>query len=124
VASKWDVDVGWIEPWLMTLDDDSYEQVIAALELLRERGPHLGRPVADSISGSRHHNMKELRPGSSGRSELRLLFAFDPTRRAVVLVAGDKSGNWKQWYSKNIPVADARFDSHLEALRRSDGKDS
>jgi hypothetical protein len=120
----WDVDVEWIEPWLLTLDDDSYEQVVAALELLKERGPHLGRPIADRVSGSRHHNMKELRPGSRGSSELRLLFAFDPLRRAIVLVGGDKAGNWKQWYSTSIAIADDRFESHLEALRRNDGKDA
>ncbi|WP_318255277.1 type II toxin-antitoxin system RelE/ParE family toxin [Agrococcus baldri] len=59
----------------MSLDDRSYDQVIGALEVLAEHGPQLGRPLVDSIAGSRHRNMKELRPGSSGRSELRLLFA-------------------------------------------------
>ncbi|MEA5118396.1 MAG: type II toxin-antitoxin system RelE/ParE family toxin, partial [Propionicimonas sp.] len=55
----------------------------------------------------------ELRPGSSGRSELRVLFAFDPVRRGILLVAGDKAGNWKQWYRRNIPIADDLFDAHL-----------
>lgn len=71
----------------------------------------------DTISGSRHKNMKELRPGSSGNSELRVLFAFDPERRAIMLVAGDKAGNWTRWYNKNIPVADDLFDDHLDRLR-------
>jgi hypothetical protein len=61
--------------------------------------------------------MKELRPGSSGRSELRILFAFDPQRRAIVLVAGDKAGIWKSWYRMNIPVADDRFDRHIARLK-------
>ena len=69
--------------------------MIAALELLQERGPQLGRPLVDTVKGSRHKNMKELRPGTSGRSEVRMLFAFDSERRAIVLVAGDKSGDWK-----------------------------
>jgi len=61
--------------------------------------------------------MKELRPGSSGRTELRLLFAFDPQRRGIFLVAGDKAGNWQRWYEKNIPVADDLFDAHLQRLK-------
>ena len=65
--------------------------------------------------------MKELRPGSSGRSELRILFAFDPQRWAIMLVAGDKSGQWKSWYRKNIPLADRMFDDHLESLKERDG---
>lgn len=72
----------------------------------------------DSVVGSRHSNMKELRPGSTGRSAIRVLFAFDPKRKAVLLVGGDKSGDWKGWYKKNIPIADDRFDEHLERTSR------
>lgn len=114
----WSVDVEFVAEWLASLDEVSYEQVVAALEILAERGPQLGRSLVDTVSGSRHRNMKELRPGPGGHSELRMLFAFDPERRAILLVAGDKRGNWKKWYTKNIPVADDRFDSHLEQLRR------
>lgn len=60
--------------------------------------------------------MKELRPGSSGRSELRVLFAFDPDRQAIMLIAGDKSGNWNRWYRKSIPLADDLFEKHLHDL--------
>jgi hypothetical protein len=60
--------------------------------------------------------MKELRPGSSGASEIRILFAFDPVRRAVLLVAGDKAGNWRGWYDTNIPLADKRYDEHVAEL--------
>ena len=62
--------------------------------------------------------MKELRPGSRGRSEIRMLFAFDPKRRAIFLVAGDKAGNWRRWYTTNIRIADDLFDDHLKDLRR------
>jgi hypothetical protein len=113
----WEVDLELVETWLFELDQSSYEQVVAAVELLIEHGPHLGRPLVDSVVGSRHKNMKELRPGSSGRSELRILFAFDPKRKAILLMAGDKAGNWKKWYRNNIPVADTRFDDHLRALK-------
>ena len=102
----------------LMLDESSRAQVVAALEILQEHGPALGRPLVDNISGSRHRNMKELRPGSSGKSEIRILFAFDPIRQAILLVAGDKSGQWQRWYRKNIPIADELYDRHLEQLRR------
>lgn len=89
-----------------------------ALEILQEHDPALGRPLVDSISASRHRNMKELRPGSSGKSEIRILFAFDPIRQAILLVAGDKSRQWQRWYRKNIPIADDLYDRHLKQLRR------
>lgn len=75
----------------------------------------------DSIVGSRHKNMKELRPGSAGRSEVRILFAFDPKRRAIMLLAGDKQGAWTKWYRKNVPVSDDRYDEHLARLREEKG---
>jgi Uncharacterized protein conserved in bacteria len=114
----WSVDIELIADWLASLDDDSREQVVAAIELLEDRGPQLGRPIVDTVTSSRHRNMKELRPGSSGRSELRILFAFDPKRAAIMLIAGNKAGNWVRWYKKNIPLADDLFDDHLRALRK------
>ena len=116
----WTVDLELIEGWLLGLDDDTYDQVIAAIELLQEHGPQLGRPIVDTVKASDYKNMKELRPGSSGSSELRVLFAFDPERRAIMLVAGDKSGNWKKWYRENIPIADARFAEHLAQLKKTE----
>jgi hypothetical protein len=114
----WKIELELVRPWLRRLDADSYEQVIAALEILSEFGPSLGRPVVDTVHSSRHKNMKELRPGSSGRSELRVLFAFDPRRQAVMLVAGDKSRDWNKWYTRNIRVADDLFDEHIERLKK------
>lgn len=122
MVDRWIVEVDLVDAWLLSLDQKSYEQVIAALELLAERGPSLGRPVVDSVVGSRHKNMKELRPGSSGRSELRVLFAFDPDRRAIMLVAGDKAGNWQKWYRTNIPLADDPFAEHLSRSRKGDSR--
>ncbi|MHA3685417.1 type II toxin-antitoxin system RelE/ParE family toxin [Leucobacter sp. HY1908] len=113
----WQVDIELIAAWLTSLDGDSREQVIAAIELLEDRGPQLGRPIVDTVTSSKHRNMKELRPGSTGRTELRVLFAFDPDRSAILLLAGDKAGNWTRWYKKNIPLADHLFDAHLRSLR-------
>ena len=113
----WEVNIEYVELWLDELDQDTYEQVVAALELLAERGSQLGRPLVDAVKTSRHKNMKELRPGSKGRSELRILFAFDVERNGVLLVAGDKSGDWKKWYEVNVPVADDKFDEHVRRLK-------
>jgi len=76
-------------------------------------GPMLGRPCADAIAGSRHRNMKELR---SAGGHLRALFAFDPRRRAVILMGGDKTNDWRGWYTRNIPLADKLYDSHLRSI--------
>lgn len=108
-----------VESWLQELDGDSAEQVVAAIDQLEQTGPALGRPLVDTVKGSRHRKMKELRPGSSGRSEIRVLFAFDPRRQAILLVAGDKAGRWQRWYKAAIPLADDRFDEHLDQLRRN-----
>jgi hypothetical protein len=115
-----DVDTWFLE--LCKEDPDSAELVAAAIDKLAADGPTLGRPLADKVKASRHHNMKELRPGSAGPTEIRILFAFDPGRQAVLLVAGDKSGNWKQWYVDHIPVADDRFDEHLAELQAQRAK--
>ena len=116
----WEIDSDLIEDWLLALDERSYQQVRFALELLASDGPHLGRPLVDTLTRSRHRNMKELRPGSAGASEIRVLFAFDPERRAVLLLAGDKAGQWDKWYRKAIPAADDLYDQHLERLTKGE----
>ncbi len=98
-----------VHDWYLALDDLSASLVRDAVELLAERGPALGRPAADRISGSSLHNLKELRPGSVGRTEIRILFIFDPQRRAVLLVAGDKAGAWARWYRDAIKLAEDRY---------------
>lgn len=109
----WDVEFNpACETWAGSLSEADAEALLAAVRVLRDLGPSLGRPLVDTISGSRHSNMKELRPGSTGRTEIRVLFAFDRTRRAILLVGGDKHDNWSAWYDQNIPVADDRFDEH------------
>ncbi|HVA07431.1 MAG TPA: type II toxin-antitoxin system RelE/ParE family toxin [Acidimicrobiales bacterium] len=104
------------EEWWATLTDDQQDAVIASVDILADQGPTLGRPLVDRITGSRHHNMKELRVSKGGA--LRILFAFDPLRRAVLLLGGDKYGNWTGWYQEAIPVADDLFDAYLQDLRR------
>ncbi|MGH3426059.1 MAG: type II toxin-antitoxin system RelE/ParE family toxin [Candidatus Dormibacteraceae bacterium] len=114
----WQVKV--VEPalsWLHELrrqDRETAQLVGAAIEVLKADGPGLGRPLVDTIKGSSIKNLKELRPGSSGSSEVRLLFVFDPEQQAVLLVAGDKSGQWKQWYRKAIAEAEAAYTDYLK----------
>lgn len=106
-----------VDAWLTALatsDRESYALVVAGIEVLAEVGPNLGRPLVDRIKGSTLHNLKELRPGSAGAGELRVLFTFDPWRSAILLVAGDKSGNWKGWYSKAIPRAEELYARYLQ----------
>ena len=116
---KWDVDLTLIEAWIDSLDDEEYDNVIAALEQLEEHGPVTRRPFVDTLEGSAHPNMKELRPrATKGGAHIRAIFAFDIKSRAILLVAGDKAGNWTKWYATNIPIADRLFSAHQEKLMK------
>jgi hypothetical protein len=110
------------ERWADQLDKADAEALLAAIRILRDQGPTLGRPLVDTVKGSSLNNMKELRPGSTGRTEVRVLFAFDHERQAILLVGGDKSGDWKGWYEQNIPVAETRFAEHQAALAAKRGQ--
>jgi hypothetical protein len=106
-----------VRDWLHALrsgDPVTRRLVAEAIDRLLDEGPVLGRPLVDRIAGSRLHNLKELRPGSSGSSEVRILFVFDPVRNVVLLVAGDKSGRWKEWYAEAILVAEAAYEAYLK----------
>ncbi len=99
-----------VTEWLLSLDKETFDLIMPAIDMLAEQGPNLGRPLADRVKDSRHHNMKELR--SVGRN-IRVLFAFDPDRQAILLIGGDKAGRWTEWYRENIPLADKLYDKHL-----------
>ena len=104
------------EEWFASLDAGNRRKVVAAIEMLRRTGPALGRLLVDTIASSRFANMKELRPPASN---MRVLFAFDPTRRAVLLLGGDKTNRWDLWYREAVPRADAIFARVLRELGRS-----
>jgi hypothetical protein len=118
-----------IEParsWLHELrrtDRASLLSISKAIEALSEEGPALGRPLVDTIRGSRLANLKELRPASAGATEVRLLFIFDPERQAVILVGGDKAGNWQGWYRTAIPLAESAYAEHLERVQKEGAVD-
>ena len=95
---------------------DQQELLADPVDLLAERGPDLGRPVVDRIHSSRHHHhMKELRAAKGGAQ--RVLFMFDPRRQVILLLGGDKSGDWDAWYEWAVPLADDLYDTYLAELR-------
>lgn len=117
----WKVELEPIRSWLNKQDRTTVEQIAAAITMLQTYGPDLKRPFVGKIEGSKIvKNMKELRPGSAGRSEIRILFVFDPKRKAILLVGGDKQRKWNKWYAKAIPEAERRY---LEWLEEQYGKD-
>ncbi|MDX3518978.1 type II toxin-antitoxin system RelE/ParE family toxin [Streptomyces scabiei] len=114
-----------MDKWLHDLeksDADSYVLVNQAIWILACHGPAEGRPLVDRIKGSALHNLKELRPGSTGRSEVRVLFVFDPWRSAILLVAGGKAGNWTAWYDEAIPLAERRYAEYVADRKKESGK--
>ena len=120
---KWEVDLhDDFVPEYRELHTDVQDELLARIELLEQFGPQLGRPRVDTLDGSRHVNMKELRFAARG-GEWRVAFAFDPKRRAILLVAGDKSGgSQRQFYKRLIAKADKRFDAHLRRVKKREEK--
>lgn len=99
------------------LDHDLQDELLAHAKLLQEFGPKLGRPAVDTLIGSKHANMKELRFGWKGQV-WRIAFAFDPERHAILLAGGDKRGaDSKRFYGRLIMTADRRFDRYVSALK-------
>jgi hypothetical protein len=99
---------------------DLQDEILAHARLLAEFGPNLGRPTADTLKGSHHSNMKELRFSWAGQV-WRVAFAFDPLRQAILLAGGDKGGaNQNRFYRHLIRLADDRYDEHLKQLPLQD----
>lgn len=102
--------------WWSTLTEAQQDDVAASVRLLIEPGPTLRFPHSSGIEGSRHAHMRELRIQSSGRP-LRIFYAFDPRRTAILLIGGDKTGN-DRFYEAYIPIADRLYDAYMEELRQ------
>ena len=119
---SWDVEIGdEFKPEFLALQEDVRTEILALTRLLQQFGPQLGRPRVDTLNGSRHANMKELR-FSAADGEWRVAFAFDTKRKAILLVAGDKSGfSEKRFYGELIRKADKRLDAHLVRLKKKRG---
>lgn len=115
----WSVEIGdEFEPEFDELPEEVQDEILAHARLLEQCGPQLGRPRVDTLNGSSHANMKELRFDAAD-GVWRVAFAFDPKREAILLVAGDKSGgSEKRFYRELIRKADERFDAHLARLKK------
>lgn len=100
------------DQWFFEQEAEAQIAILAALGLVEEMGPMLGRPFADTLNGSRYKNMKVLRIQHAGHP-LRVFFAFDPARQAIVSCAEDKTGDEKRFYKKMIPLADRLFTDYL-----------
>ncbi len=112
----WDVEVtDQFDQWYGGLTEDEQDAVNAAVDLLSERGPSLRRPVVGQIVGSPIKKLKELIPGSGN---IRILFMFDPRRTAILLIGGDKTGRWQDWYDEMVPKAVKLYDEYVEELRQ------
>jgi hypothetical protein len=120
---KWIVEISdEFQPEFDALPEEVQDELLAKTRLLQQFGPQLGRPTVDTLNGSKHANMKELR-FKAADGVWRAAFAFDPKRKAVVLIAGDKSGGSEaRFYKELIGKADARFDAHLERLAKHEEK--
>lgn len=103
----------------VAMSADVQDSLLAAAEAVRLAGPKTGRPRVDTLNGSKHANMKELRfEAQNGNEEWRAAFAFDPNRKAIILVAGAKQGvDQKKFYKRLVAVADKRLDAHLSGLK-------
>ena len=102
--------------WWTELAESEQEDVTAVVELLMEYGPSLPFPYSSGVIGSRHSHMRELRVQSGGRP-LRVFYAFDPIRSAILLIGGDKTGD-RRFYRRYVPLADKLYDEHLKELRK------
>ena len=100
------------EEWWEALAASEQPKVAISLDDLKTRGPNAGRPLVDTVNGSRHPNMKELRATKT----IRVFFAFDPRRKAVPLIGGDKAGKTKRFYRQMIAKADNIYDAHLRRI--------
>lgn len=105
--------------WFCSLCDIDRACVLAALMVLREKGPMLPRPYVDTVKRSRYSNMKELRVQSRG-DPIRAFFAFDPRRTGILLCAGNKTGHEKRFYDEMIPLADREFTKYLNQLNKKE----
>jgi hypothetical protein len=102
--------------WWDRLDRTQRMSISSSVELIEEYGPELGFPHTTCIVGSRHSHLRELRVQTKG-SPIRILYAFDPRRTAILLIGGDKTGD-DRWYRRFVPIAEKLYDEHLEILKR------
>jgi hypothetical protein len=102
--------------WYGSLTETQQDDITTVGLLLMDQGPHLPFPYSSGINGSKHQHMRELRVQSGGRP-LRIFYAFDPRRSAILLIGGDKTGD-DRFYQRMVPIADALYDLYIEEIRK------
>jgi hypothetical protein len=102
--------------WWEELTVRQQRSISLIVDILLEHGVHLPYPHSSGVIGSRHSHMRELRVQSGGRP-IRIFYAFDPRRSAILLIGGDKTGD-DRFYERYVPIADNLYDEHIEELRR------
>ncbi len=122
-VGEWEIyQTDEVADWMGNLrrtEPEAADQVEAAVDVLAEYGPTLGRPLVDTLAGSKIANLKELRPR---RTMVRILFVFDPWRSAILLTGGDKTGQWKKWYEQAIPHAEELYAVYLKERAEEEGQ--
>ncbi len=120
INESWEVEYSdEFGAWWDGLTAREQDSVAASVGLVEQFGPHLGFPHSSGVRGSRHAHLRELRVQHDGRP-LRVLYAFDPRRMAILLLGGDKTGR-DRWYDVHVPIADRLYDEHLHALAKEGG---
>jgi hypothetical protein len=118
VNKNWTVEyTDEFEAWWVELTEGMQDDIDRVVMLLEEHGPMLGFPYSSAINGARFA-MRELRIQSDGHP-IRILYAFDPVRSALLLIGGDKTGN-DRWYIENVPKAERIFEEHLKEIKQED----
>lgn len=121
MVGRWEIEyTDQFEEWWNALDAETQEDIDVFVHLLEAHGPALTRPHADTVKGSRHRNMRELIVQSRGHP-IRILYAFDPRRTAILFIGGNKKGfTDEEFYGSYISVADRLYDEHLEEIGREE----
>jgi len=117
MAMSWNVEyTDEFGTWWATLSETEQEDISAVAQLLTEHGPDLPFPYSSGVASSKHGHMREMRVQSGGRP-IRIFYAFNPMRTAILLIGGNKTGD-KRFYKKMIPIADRLYDEHITELKR------
>jgi hypothetical protein len=113
---SWDIEyTNEFDSWWQTLTANQQDDVVSIVKLLEESGTLLSFPYSSGVNGSKHSHMRELRIQSGG-NPIRIFYAFDPRRVAILLIGNDKIGD-KRFYEKYIPIADQLYDEYLKEIR-------
>jgi hypothetical protein len=114
---NWEIEyTNEFEIWWQTLSEEQQNDIVSVVQLLEEKGTQLPFPYSSGVKGSKHSHLRELRIQSCG-NPIRIFYAFDPRRVAILLIGGDKTGD-DRFYDKYIPIADRLYEEYLQEITR------